>query len=214
MSRHEPSPVSPSDTAVQFAEGIRHAESGYRNAQDVIRFIDTKAGAIAGFTSVCIGVVLQGIKEFLCLNKDIQESIVVAFKQHPACALVLFGFCVASIGLGIACIWFVVQCVAARSPRIGLQARHSMLFPYYDAAQEAGAARVHYQKLERGLTRQEIAEEYEVQLLNVGAILEKKILFQRRAANAFLGQLTLIAVSGAILFFYAYIYMILPEVIK
>jgi hypothetical protein len=155
-----------------------------------------------------LGVVFQGIKEFLCLDKTIQNSIVDAFNLHPICATILFGFCVVSIGLGIISLWLVVKCVAPRAPRIGVRLKHSMLFPMYHEGQEIAQAREHFAKLERGLTQKEIAGEYEAQLLNLGAILQKKMQYQRWAANAFLGQLLLISLSGAILFIYTYFFMI------
>jgi len=214
MSLHQPGRPVAEKTFDAFAENIKHAEHGCRNAQNIIQFVDTKAGVIAGFTFVGLGVVLQGIKEFLCLSKDIQDCLVAAFKLHPACATILFGFCVISIGLGILSLWFVVQCVAARAPRIGLDLKHSTLFPIYHEVHELGRARDHFEKLKRGLTQAEIIQEYEVQLLNLGAILHKKMRCQHWAATAFLGQLLLISLSGAILFVYTYLYIIAGSVLQ
>jgi len=211
MSEPKTKPAEPPPDENLFAEGIKHAESGYKNAQDVIRFIDSKAGVIAGFTSVGLGVMMQGIKEFLCLNKDIQDSIVAILKLHPVCAVVLFTFCVLSIGLGIVCLICVVQCVTARAARMNSKLKHTMLFPFYDATKDLDSARLHFEKLERGLTHKEIADEYGVQLLNVGAILHQKMKFQRWATNAFLAQLVLISVSGALLFGFSYKFIIAPK---
>lgn len=192
MSEHEPTNHDP------FKEGIRHAESGYKNGQDIIKFIDTKAGVIAGFAFVGLGVILQGIKEFLGFSKDIQNFIFANFLEHSICAVVILITSMLSSFCGICCVWLVVRCVTARPRRIASKAKHTILFPYWNEDAEYGFAREHYEKLERGLTHKEIAIEYGDQLLNVGAILHKKIKYQRWAAHAFLIQFTLLALIGAI----------------
>lgn len=195
MSQHEPSNHDP------FKEGIRHAESGYKNAQDVIKFIDTKAGVIAGFAFVGLGVVLQGIKEFLGFSKDVQNVIVDAFLRHPHCALAIFITSGLSSLCGVCCVGLVVRCVTARPRRIASKAKHTILFPHWNEDAEYGYAREHFEKLESGLTHKEIAIEYGDQLLNVGAILHKKIRYQRYAAHSFLVQFALLALTGMIVSF-------------
>lgn len=211
MSHDAQTPENPHRDFDPFIEGIKHAESGYKNSQDIIKFIDTKAGVIAGFAFVGIGVVLQGVKEFLAFRKDTQDLIVEIFKQHPTCAIVIFISSFLSSATGVCCMWFVVRCVTARPRRIASKTKHTILFPHWDERKDYGYAREYYEKLERGLTHKEIAVEYGDQLLNVGAILYKKIKYLRCAAHTFLGQLFLLALTGAIISFCSYQFMRVPK---
>src|SRR5208282_5037095 len=128
MSHHEQEPPNPKKDFDPILEGIKHADSGYKNAQDIIKFIDTKAGVIAGFAFVCIGVVLQGIKEFLGFSKDIQNSIIEALKPHPAHAWMIYASLTFSMAIGIFTVLCVVRCVTARPPRIASKLKHTTLF--------------------------------------------------------------------------------------
>lgn len=186
-----------------LAGGIKHAEASYKNAQDVIKFIDTKAGVIAGFAFIGIGVILQGIKTLLNLNEEMQTQIVEMSKLHPAYVIILCGASLLSIILGLLCIWYVVRCVTARPPSIASKLKHTILFPIFNENKDYGFARSYFEKIEAGLTPREIAEEYSAQLLNVGAILYKKIMLQRRAAMVFLAQLVGLAITGAALLLFS-----------
>lgn len=178
---------------------IKHAETGYKNAQDIIKFMDTKSGVIAGFAFVGIGFVLQVAKEFLSIPTEMRSLVIDQFKSHPVWAYVIFAIALVSLAAGVACVWCVVRCVTARPPHITSNLKHTFLFPFYGTkSRDLDCAMAYYAKVKIGLTAAEIAAEYEIQLLNVGAILCKKITWHRRAANAFLLQLALLTTAGAV----------------
>jgi hypothetical protein len=176
---------------------IKHAETGYKNAQDIIKFMDTKSGVIAGFAFVGIGFVLQVTKEFLSSPTDLRSAVVDQFKSAWAWEYTIFALTVLSLIMGISCVYCVVQCITARPPHIPSNLKHTILFPHCGTS-DANYAREYYAKLKSGLTAAEVAAEYEHQLLNVGSILCQKITWHRRAANAFLLQLASLTLAGAL----------------
>jgi hypothetical protein len=175
---------------------LRHVETGYRNAQDIIKFLDAKAGAVAGFALVGIGLVLQVVKEFFEAKPEEKEPILAMFAQYSFPFLAVAISAIVSLVAGVISIWCVVRCITARPPKdIGLSLKHTFLFPF---CEDEKTAKEYYKRIHDGLTAKEIAAEYEEQILQVGLIKCKKIKWIRRAANYFLVQLTFLVAGTSV----------------
>jgi hypothetical protein len=176
---------------------VKHAEAGYRNAQDIIKFLDTKSGVIAGFAFVGIGLILQVLKEFIEARDSVKTSTMIFFENLPHSTLLIIVFITTfSLLCGIASIYYVVRCITARPPSDISELKHTFLFPFFDEKCDLESAMEHYKKINDGFTLVEVAQEYEAQLLQVGSIICKKVKYNRLAANCFLGQLTFLAATA------------------
>src|SRR5688572_10449356 len=72
---------------------LEQAEEGYKNAQEIIRFVDTKTGVIVTFVLVCIGLVLEVVKEFFALPEDIRKSLSSIFENHTYWFICIIALC-------------------------------------------------------------------------------------------------------------------------
>jgi len=202
---------SPLDSKVA-EQSLEHARNGYQNAQDVIKFMDTKFGAIIGLSVILCGFILQSLASFLQLPESTQAGVRMLMEKHAAETRFL-SLCVAlSLLCGIGCIVSAVSGVMARAPRgtsrwlkilasIGIishlpkrkKYKHTVLFPFWTDSNKAVRS---FCRISRGLSHKEISEEYVSQLWNVGAILKKKIAWVRWATRAFIAQ-TIFLVAAA-----------------
>jgi hypothetical protein len=90
---------------------LKHAETGYRNAQDIIKFLDAKAGVTAGFAFLGIGFVLQVIKEIVEAKDSVETAITTIFGKDSFPTCVISAATILSLFAGVVCIWCVVRCM-------------------------------------------------------------------------------------------------------
>lgn len=173
---------------------LKHVEIGYKNAQDIIKFLDTKSGVIAGFAFAGIGFILQSLKEIIALKDPVKSALLSMFGQYSYPTCLLFSATIVSLFAGVASIWCVVRCVTARPPEKVSKLQHTFLFPFCD---KISAAQEYYKRIHTGIDLAGVADEYEHQILNVGSITCKKITWNRRAANFFLVELILLVIAVA-----------------
>jgi hypothetical protein len=197
-----------------------HAAVGYANAQETIRFLDTKAGALIGLVTLVTGLPLV-ITQWI-LDKDDTSPFCLSSLQgnHPiltnSLAVILF----AGLAAGVTSLWCALEVTIARpashkrkpckhacSKHYSHKRRANVLFPaggsYNDRAYIL-------RKASAGLTAIEINREFGTQLLRVGNITGKKVRYLRNAVKAFQVQLALNVVClGAC--FLAYVVMLTAQ---
>ncbi len=191
-------PNAAPDASDNRERAIAHAKDGYKNAQDIIRFIDTKSTYFAGASVVLLGFTLQLIKQYFELPANFQEQLKNAADSHPFCILVIDALAALSLLAGALCIWSCVLSLVGRPPRQNMEHISTILFPFFTGT--AGEWEV-CRKVSAGMTDLDVAKEYECQLWNVGMILQAKIRRNRWAAWMILGQIIALTIGGILLLF-------------
>jgi hypothetical protein len=158
---------------------IDHLDRSYKNAQEVIRFIDTKNGGITGLSVILLGGALSVAHFFLSSIPPYFKFFPFAICNIGSVAGVAF---FASFIAFISCIFFAARSVLARPPIL----RSTVLFPYGDA----NAFIVARTELENKAFTQSIPDEYYIQLQTLAGILAQKLPNSRRASIALIWQLT------------------------
>ena len=193
-------------------QSLDHAKTGYQNAQDVIKFMDTKFGAVAGLSILLCGFQLKSLASFLQLPESTQAAVRALLESHTAELQVLVLCAAASLISGVACIVCAISGVMARAPRdtprwlkilasIGFAShlpkrkkyKHTVLFPFWTDSDMAVRS---FRRISRGMTHKEISAEYVSQLWNLGAILQKKIALVRWAAHALVAQMIFLVAAA------------------
>lgn len=154
---------------------LEHVKAGYTHTQEVIRFIDTKAGALLGLAAIITFFPLYLIQWLL----DHPEGMKICLSLAENWAKASYGIWVcfvAGLACGIISVWLTVDCVI---PRGRGNAKATVLFPVtFDPTEVALLGR----KLRQGFTPNGILDEYETQLTRSGYILGAKIRKLNRAA--------------------------------
>ena len=197
-----------------------HASVGYANAQETIRFLDTKAGALIGLVTIVTGLPLLVMQWIL--DKDDSNALCLSSLQgnHPILTNILAVILFAGLAAGVTSLWCALEVTIARpashkrksckhacSKHHSHKRRASILFPvggtYNDRAYIL-------RKASTGLTTNEINREFGAQLLRVGNITGKKVRYLRNAVKAFQVQLALNVIClGAC--FVAYVVMLTAQ---
>jgi hypothetical protein len=171
-------------------ETLAHAKEGYKNAQDVIRFVDTKTAVITGLSTLIAGSLIGILKWSIESDNDSHATLADIAVIHPCwivCFYVLVALCFSAT---FVCITAAIWSVLARSRPRHLENKFTILFPCYKKRHETDACRVFERKL-KGMTINEVLLEYEDQLRVVGLILSKKLKHIRVASFALLAELFL-----------------------
>lgn len=159
---------------------IDHARSSFDNAQDVIKFIDTKTAIVTGLNSILTGIPFLLFEWLFNQSTYSPLSFDSLTKSSPELmfASAVCGF----LGLttGILSLVFAIQALTARGPT---SKYISILFPVIPPKRRHSAARS-IRRLRSGITKTEIIRDYEHQLQNLGTILSLKISWLRRSLNA------------------------------
>jgi hypothetical protein len=173
---------------------IEQARTGYRNAQETIRFLDTKTTYLTSASTLTIGFILQAIKQYLQLPDNLRSH----FEIHPYMLFVLEVLAALSLLGGALCLWCCIISLVGRPPANSSVFRHTVLFPFYEGNIKE---RQCCAKIVRGMLDEDIAQEYECQVWTVGLILRRKLIRHRWAAFMFLAQLISLVVGGIVVVF-------------
>lgn len=176
-----------------LAVALDHAREGYRNAQDIIKFIDTKSGVLTGLSGVTAGGVIESLKWFFALTQQSRFEILHSDHAHLVVVALLMEV---SLTCCAGCFFCVVTSVVARPPR--QFQRYTILFPFLPLKNRRGAA-LYYRRIAKGMSREEIAREYQCQITAVGEILARKVLWHRRAVKCFVAQVLAILAGAGML---------------
>lgn len=177
---------------------LEHAKAAYANAQETIRFIDTKAGALTGLLTLAVGLPIWVI-QWLGEQKTEESSLYLGLAKCEPYILVI-GFLAWSCGImaGVVSLWLVLDCIAARPP--SRKRKPTILFPM---VADRHSAYVIARRLTVGLSTADTIGEYRTQCLRVGAILAKKVIKFKRAMRWFKAQIASYSVGIiAIIFLY------------
>lgn len=180
---------------------LEHAKAAYANAQETIRFMDTKAGALTGLSTIVTGLpilVLQWITEQQSVDGS-RWQISSLVECHPIILPVLSVVLGAGAFSGVVSLWFALDCISARLP--SKRRRPTVLFPMVG---DLGSRSAIVRKLRNGLTHASILDEYKTQILRVGFILSQKALALSRAMRWFKLQMAFYGL-GAFCFMQVYL---------
>ncbi len=204
-----------------FGRNLEHAKTGYANAQDTIKFIDTKTGIMTGVLVITTGL------PFLLINflasdegKDLKEFLFVHPKSTWAIAVtLLLGLLFGTLslmsstnglmartpvkgsyrerGLFAEIIFFLLCKVRIRerkTPKFTL----TSLFPLYPPERTADALEKFREVREGNYSNRAVLGEYATQLETIGNILYRKIERNRDAVRWFELQILAYALGALI----------------
>jgi hypothetical protein len=197
-----------------------HFKDGYKNAQDAIRFVDTKTGVITGLIMLTTAAPFGVLKWSASLDEKYHASLVYFEQNHNSVYELILGGCILGITVGICGVMFGVEGLAPRSPKkyyqgiIGtfvrwmdiIRRRHkkkndrppvSVLFPFYKEKDEIAAAK-HFHRAAKGLSEDDIIQEYAQQVGQVGRILCLKIESNRHSVLCFKLQLWIYLITSVL----------------
>jgi hypothetical protein len=207
------------DWPMDFQTRIAHAQSGYQNGQEVIKFIDTKSGVVTGLAGILLGFPLAVLKWSFELD-EAKPAYAVLFNQtHPKIAgVILFGFFVAMC-LGMFSVLASTFSLMGRNPRRPYQGIFELLqkcvlrlrkkplakgseavtilFPIYSEPLTS-KAHEYFKRLSGDFGEGEMLREYELQLAEIGRILNLKIRWHRRAVSALQFQVITLVVTSIV----------------
>jgi hypothetical protein len=167
---------------------LEHAREGYQNAQEVIKFLDTKTAVVTGLSTLLGGFLLVVLKWSVELDGGRSPSLGQVTSAYPCIAAWLYLFVLVSLLAAIVCLCSAVWSVIARARPTKLENEFTVLFPWYRQRDAADACRVFERKLS-GMTKVEILKEYEDQLRIVGMILGRKLKHIRISCIALVAQI-------------------------
>jgi hypothetical protein len=186
---------------------LEHAKEGYKNAQDVIKFIDTKTAVVTGLSTLIGGSLVAALKWSVESEKNSHATLLQLAQYHPCVVHWFYIFVAGCFAATFVCIGAAVWSVIARARPRHLENTFTLLFPIYKQRDETAACEVLSNKL-RGISKEQILLEYEDQLRVVGMILGKKLKHVRIACIALLIQLVLFVFAVGTL---SYLYIDDPE---
>jgi len=178
---------------------LDHAKAGYKNSQEIIRFLDSKCGAVIGLVTLVTSLPFVIFKWIAEQKPDSPWCLGTLAKDSPKLWWIAAGFAVLGVASGLIALLTALHGLRARSRSGG--GPTPILFPMLDPNKNLVDATQSFSRLQAGLSYADIVHEYEGQLLNVGMILHAKAQHLRRAFW-FLG-------AQAILHFLAFVFAIL-----
>jgi len=155
---------------MQHREQIAHCHKGLENAQQTIRFIDTKTGVVFALGGGLLGWQLKYTGCLLKAESGLWGGI------PPFLVLGVFAF----LACGLVCMGLSLGSLLAR-PRKGTKGGTFIaLFPSVKKGDWSGSA-VGFDRLVRGLDEDQVSREYAGQLAVLGYILNRKMAYHRAA---------------------------------
>jgi hypothetical protein len=176
---------------------LEQAKAAYQNAQEIIRFIDTKTSFITGASTLSIGFVLDALKEYIQLPDGLKNN----FDLCPIMTCWIAVLAILSLLGGVLCLWSSIMSLIGRLPKKFMDHHLTILFPYFSGKQ---SEQDYCKKITTGFAEEEIAREYQTQVWNAGLILHKKLTRHRWAARMLLLQLVAITMAGILVIFCLY----------
>jgi hypothetical protein len=177
---------------------LLHAKEGYRNTQDVIKFVDTKTAVVTGLSTLAAGALVTVVKWVIEADGESRANMTQIAESHPCLAPWFYAFVSLSLASALFCVGAAVWSVIARSRPKHLENRFTVLFPIYRYRDRHAACRTIEEKL-RGMTPADMLSEYEDQLRIVGMIAGKKLKHIRFACFGLLTQLLCFVIAGVLL---------------
>jgi hypothetical protein len=161
---------------------VEHARYGNTNAQETIRFIDTKIGVALAF----LGAICGGAYSIWAtsLKSLISTLISTGLKMNWLSVLiVLSALCL--IGFLVCLVRTIHFCCLGLSPRPpnteGNKVKHSVLFPYVPSSNCVSEYRTGISKLTAEMPHEEILSEFEDQSVVLGQIIAAKMAATKTA---------------------------------
>jgi hypothetical protein len=179
-------------------ETLAHAKAGYQNAQEVIKFVDTKTAVVTGLSTLTAGLLLAVLKWSIEADGVSRPNLNQLTAGHSCVAVSFYIFVVLSFLGALACLSAAVWSVIARARPRNLENAFTILFPIYRRRDAVAACKAFEQKL-KGMSRSEIINEYEDQLRIVGMILGQKLYHIRISCIALLAQIACLGVAAGLL---------------
>lgn len=177
---------------------LAHAKEGYKNSQDVIKFVDTKTAVITGLNTLIGGSLVALLKWSMESEKDSHATLPELASVHPCMVVWFYLLVIGCFIAALVCITAAIWSVIARPRPRHLENKFTVLFPLYRQRDEAAACRTFEEKL-KGMTKEQVLLEYEDQIKVVGMILGKKLKHIRIACFALLVELLLFVLAVALL---------------
>jgi hypothetical protein len=178
-----------------FDRTVDHLSKSLDNAQNTIRFIDTKVGVVASVLSFALGGVFSCTSlphYFLQLARDVScpQVLSLLILLLAAAAIVLFA-------LGLRAAWKTLN---ARAPNAPGRLLHWFLFPICKKDEYQKLYAEFDERLKNGLNGDAIIEEYKDQLVVLSRIQSDKIVFCNRMLSFFGWALFVAVICGGVLF--------------
>lgn len=205
--------------AIDLRLTLEHAGKGYANAQAVIKFVDTKTGVITGLATLTTAAPFALLQWSAGLERSLPASLTNFQSHHPICLTFICYGLLGGMALGVLSIVMAMHGLMARNPRRPYQglleliqkawlwlrrkprsrpsSAITVVFPIY-RRRDTENARRYFKKITAGMTAEEILHEHELQLFEVGRILNQKITWNRRAVSALELQIFVYFVVGAV----------------
>lgn len=174
---------------------MEHLRASHANVQDVIKFVDTKTGALTGLVTLISTFPFLIVRYFTGEDFDITKWK-NPFPDYPNFPLVGLFLLALSFAGGLVSICCSLMSLTARPPSRWIKPKTShkdqfcILFPFYTPKQ-ANHAHAYFSKILSGFTQKELLAEYVHQMEQLGSIVERKVRWHRRAAIWFCVQLVL-----------------------
>jgi len=184
-----------------------HLKDGHRNGQEVIRALDTKTNILGGLSifamTTTVGLLKMTYDLLTPRLSQLNQAIEVECFFLSSMFILIAGFMLAGMLLGIACIISCLNTLTARGREKG-SLPATILFPHLspkdtgkssdsDNAFEA-TAKYYKRIIDGNLSKADILAEYHDQMVNVGTILGEKVSCNKRAAKWFKYQVCTIPV--------------------
>jgi len=183
---------------LRIDQALLHAKDGYKNSQEVIKFVDTKTAVITGLNTLIVGSLVSLLKWSIESEKGSHATLPELAFVHPCIAAWFYALVTCCFVAALICLAAAIWSVLARSRPRRLENNFTILFPLYREREETAACQAFEEKL-KGMTKKQILVEYEDQLRIVGMILGKKLKHIRVACFALLVELLFFVFSVALL---------------
>lgn len=171
----------------QLKRTHEHFKDGYKNAQETIRFLDTKTSILTGLLTLTVALPVYVFKWMAEMDTARVLSLHQLKVWHPI--LLAIGALGLIVGM-IVGLWGVrhgIKSIRPRGPK-SVSKDTTVLFPHYAEA-EGALVEKYFDKCAKGMQWSEIIEEYRDQQLEVGRILNRKIFHNERSAHWFWRQI-------------------------
>lgn len=181
----------------EYAETVAHARAGYSNAQDIIKFIDTKSGVVTGLVTVSLGLPFLVIQWLAEQETDAFLNLEQIAKRSQWLAGISMALLILGIGAGLFALLKSLSGLLPRSPAARMDV--TILFPMFHPTRNKRKALKSLTRLTAGLSQKEVLREYEIQLFRVGQILHEKTQLLHQTGKWFGWQVGLYFLSLACL---------------